>query len=232
MRYTMTENTVFPLLEATLQRGEKIRLERGAMVYHNGDVSIEGKMNSSGSGGIGGFVKAVGRSMVSGESMFITTATGMADNAKIAFAPGTPGTVRELQLGPQQWRLNDGAFLACDEGVTYNMVSQNLGKAIFGRTGGLFVMETSGTGMMLICGYGDIIEIRLDGSRPFVVDNTHIVAWTSSLDYKIKVASGVIGFTSGEGLVNEFHGAGTILIQTRNVESLARMLKPYLPSGN
>lgn len=232
MRYTITESTVFPLVEVTLQRGEQIRIERGAMVYHNGDVSLEGKMNSNGSGGLGGLVKAIGRSMVSGESMFITTATGTADNARIALAPGTPGTIRALQLGALQWRLNDGAFLAGDSNVTYNMVRQNLGKAIFGRTGGLFVMETSGTGMMLISGYGDIVELNLDGSRPFMVDNTHVIAWTSTLNYSIKVASGTFGFTSGEGLVNEFRGAGTVLIQTRNVQSLAEMIRPYIPTSD
>ena len=231
MRYTITENTVFPLVEVTLNRGEQIRIERGAMVYHNGDVTLEGKMNSNGSGGLGGLMKAVGRSMVSGESMFITTATGTADNAKIALAPGTPGSVRELQLGAIQWRLNDGVFLAGDNSVTYNMKSQNLGQAIFGRTGGLFVMETAGNGTMLINAYGDIIELTLDGSRPFVVDNSHVIAWTSTLNYNIKVASGMFGFTSGEGLVNEFVGAGTVLIQTRNVQSLAAMVAPYIATG-
>jgi uncharacterized protein (TIGR00266 family) len=231
MRYTVTENTVFPLVEVTLGNGEQIRIERGAMVYHDGNVSLEGKMNSNGSGGLGGLVKAIGRSMVSGESMFITTATGMADNSKIALAPGTPGTIKELRLGAEQWRLNDGAFLAGDASVTYNMVRQNLGKAVFGRTGGLFVMETSGSGMMLISGYGDIVEVKLDGRRPFVVDNSHVIAWTSSLDYSIKVASGTFGFKSGEGLVNEFSGSGTVFIQTRNVQSLAEMLQPFMPSG-
>ena len=231
MRYIISDSAVFPLIEVTLQRGEQIRIESGAMVYHNGDVHLEGKMNSNGGGGLGGVVKALARSAVSGESFFITTATGTADNAKIALAPGTPGAVRELQLGAMQWRVNDGAFLACDAGVTYNMVRQNLGKAIFGGTGGLFVMETAGAGSMLVNAYGDIMEINLDGSRPLVVDNTHVIAWTSTLQYNIKVASGMFGFTSGEGLVNEFYGAGTLLIQTRNVKSLADMVKPYLPAG-
>lgn len=86
MNYTVTQNTAFPLVEVTLSRGEEIQIERGCMVYHNGEVMLEGKMNSD-SGGIGGFIKAVGRSMVSGESFFITRAKGLNDNAKIALAP-------------------------------------------------------------------------------------------------------------------------------------------------
>lgn len=232
MNYVVTKSTVFPLVEVTLQQNEQIRLERGAMVYHNGDVNLEGKMNSNGTGGIGGLVKAIGRSVVSGESMFMTTATGLAPNAKIGLAPGTPGNIRELNIGAEHWRINDKAFLACDSTVTYNMKRQNIGKAIFGGTGGLFVMETAGTGTMLVSAYGDIIELNVDGSRPLVVDNTHVVAWSSSLNYNIRVASGTFGFTTGEGLVNEFNGTGTILIQTRNVQSLAEMVQPYIVTGN
>jgi len=231
MNYKMTQSTVFPLVEVTLAQGEEIQIERGGMVYHSGDVALEGRMNSD-SGGLGGFVKALGRSMVSGESFFITRARGMSNGAKIALAPGAPGAIRELQLGAQQWRIRDQAFLACDGGVSYEMKRQSFGKALFGGTGGFFVMETRGTGTMLISSYGDMLELHVDGARPLVVDNSHVVAWSTTLDYEIKIASGTFGFTTGEGLVNEFHGAGSVFIQTRNVESLAGMLKPFFPSGN
>lgn len=230
MKHKITASTVFPLVEISLAKGEEVRIERGAMVYHHGGVNLEGKLNSNGSGGLGGLMKAIGRSIVSNESMFMTTATGLSDNATLGIAPGTPGAIRELSIGEENWRINDGAFLACDAQVQYNMKRQNLGKAIFAGTGGLFVMETSGTGSMLIASYGDILEIPMDGSAPLTVDNTHVVAWTSGLDYEIKVASGTFGFTSGEGLVNEFKGRGTVLIQTRNVQSLASMISPFLPN--
>jgi len=230
MQYTITQSTVFPLVEITLARGQEVRIERGAMVYHNGNVSLEGKLNSNGAGGLGGVMKAIGRSIASKESMFMTTATGLSDGAKLGIAPGTPGAIRELSIGTERWRINDGAFLACDATVQYELRRQSVGKAIFAGTGGLFVMETTGTGSMLVSAYGDILELQVNGSSPLVVDNVHVVAWSSNLDYQIKVASGTFGFTTGEGLVNEFHGAGTVLIQTRNVQSLASMLSPFITS--
>jgi len=223
MNYTITQSTAFPLVEVTLAQGEEIQIEHGSMVYHRGGVTLEGKMNSD-SGGVGGFLKAMGRSMVSGESFFITRAKGMNDGAKIALAPGAPGAIRELKLGNEQWRIRDQAFLACDASVSYQMKRQSFGKAVFGGTGGFFVMESRGTGSMLINSYGDIQELYMDGSEPLIVDNVHVVAWSTTLDYNIKVASGVFGFTTGEGLVNEFHGSGVVLIQTRNIQSLAGML--------
>ena len=231
MNYRLTESTAFPLVEILLKSGEEIQIERGCMVYHTGDVTLEGKMNSD-SGGLGGLVKALGRSIVSGESVFITRAKGMSDNSRIAIAPGNPGAIRELSLGTQQWHIRDQAFLACDSGVSYEMKRQSFGKAMFGGTGGFFIMETKGAGSMLVSSYGDIVELKLDGLKPFVVDNTHVVAWTTGLNYQIRVASGTFGFTTGEGLVNEFHGAGTVLVQTRNLESLASVLKPFLPSSS
>ncbi|WP_086349262.1 TIGR00266 family protein [Candidatus Enterococcus clewellii] len=231
MNFTMTENTLFPLVEVSLRNREMIQLERGAMVYHNGQINLEGKMNSNGQSGLGGAIRALGRSMTSGESFFITQATGLSDNAVIALAPGTPGAIKELEVGMEHWRLNDGAFLACDATVSYEMKRQKVSTSLFGGTGGFFVMETAGKGTLLVNAYGDIVELQLDGNQPFIIDNQHVVAWTESLDYNIKVASGMFGFTTGEGLVNEFHGRGTVLIQTRNVEALAGMVAPFIATG-
>jgi TIGR00266 family protein len=230
MRYRLTNNTAFQLAEVELSQGEQIRIERGSMVYHNGDVNIEGRMNSNGAGGLGGLAKAIGRSVVSGESMFITDVTGLSAGAKIGIAPGAPGAIKELNVGAEQWRINDSSFLASDASVTYDMKRQSVGKAIFGGTGGFFVMETRGSGTMLVTAYGDLLEFELDGTKPFIADNTHVVAWSASLDYKINVASGLFGFTSGEGVVNEFHGRGKLFMQSRNVKSLAEMIQPFIAS--
>ena len=108
------------------------------------------------------------------------------------------------------------------------MKTQSAGKALFGGTGGFFVMETQGTGDMLVSAFGDLISLKVTDDRPLTIDNDHVVAWDASLDYQIRIASGAFGFTTGEGLVNEFHGNGTVLIQTRNLHSLAESIMPYV----
>ena len=80
-------------------------------------MTLSTKLNASGSG-LGRFVKAVGRSMVSGESSFITQVVSQSNNGYIALAPDSPGQVIPLYLGEKQYRLNDGAFLALD-GTAY-----------------------------------------------------------------------------------------------------------------
>ncbi len=226
MNYKIVGDSDCPLLEVRLQKGELVKLERGAMAYMAG-VSLSGKMNSN-KKGLGGFLSAVGRSLTSGESMFITEAVGEDHQGVLGIAPGIPGKIICIPVGERQYCLNTGAFLACDAGVSYKMISQDLGKAFFGGTGGLFVMETEGTGDLMVNAFGDIIELEVTPDRPMTIDNEHVVAWDSTLQYNIAIASGTFGFTTGEGLVNRFTGNGKVLIQTRNIHSLADEVKPFI----
>ena len=225
MRFVLTGDSDCPIARLALSRGESVKIENGSMVYSRG-VEISGGLNSK-KKGLGGVLGAIGRSITSGESMFITTATG----TEIAIAPPIPGKIVNLQVGgQQQYRLNTGAFLACDATLDYTMVNQGLGRAVFGGTGGLFVMETNGTGTILVSAFGDILSLDVTPESPLVVDNEHVVAWDASLNYNIQVASGMFGFTTGEGVVNSFNGYGRVYIQTRNLQNLAQAMHPYLPT--
>lgn len=231
MNYTIIGDTDCPLVQIRLQRDETVRIERGCMAYMS-DVELTDKMNTN-KKGIGGMFSAIGRSLTSGESFFITEAQGRSDAGRLGIAPAVPGKIIPLTVGAgKQYRLNTGAFLAYDGSVTYVMKRQEIGKAFFGGTGGLFVMETQGEGDVLIACFGDIVELPITPDAPLTIDNEHVVAWDASLDYSIRVASGTFGFTSGEGLVNEFHGQGTVYIQTRNIHSLADALRPFFPSSS
>lgn len=230
MRFVLTGDSDCPIARLALSRGESVKIENGSMVYSRG-VEISGGLNSK-KKGLGGVLGVIGRSITSGESMFITTATGTVDDGEIAIAPPIPGKIISLQVGgQQQYRLNTGAFLACDATLDYTMVNQGLGRAVFGGTGGLFVMETNGTGTILVSAFGDILSLDVTPESPLVVDNEHVVAWDASLNYNIQVASGMFGFTTGEGVVNSFNGYGRVYIQTRNLQNLAQAMHPYLPTS-
>ncbi len=230
MRFVLTGDSDCPIARLALSRGESVKIENGSMVYSRG-VEISGGLNSK-KKGLGGVLGAIGRSITSGESMFVTTATGTVDDGEIAIAPPIPGKIISLQVGgQQQYRLNTGAFLACDATLDYTMVNQGLGRAVFGGTGGLFVMETNGAGTILVSAFGDILSLDVTPESPLVVDNEHVVAWDASLNYNIQVASGMFGFTTGEGVVNSFNGYGRVYIQTRNLQNLAQAMHPYLPTS-
>ena len=231
MKFSMDSHMQFPLVELSLNQGETVFIQRGSMVYHPPNVSLNTQLNASGSG-LGRFVKAVGRSMVSGESTFITQAIAESDNGHLALAPDTPGQVIALELGEKQYRLNDGAFLALDGTAFYTMERQSIGKALFGGQGGLFVMTTQGQGTLLANAFGSIKKIELQ-NQEVTIDNAHVVAWSQSLDYDIHLENGFwqsIG--TGEGVVNTFRGTGEVYVQSLNLQSFAGSLNKYIQKGS
>ncbi|OUO45230.1 TIGR00266 family protein [Olsenella sp. An285] len=229
MKFVLTGDSDCPIARIALAQGESVRTESGSMVYSRG-VEITGGLNTK-KKGLGGVLSAIGRSITSGESMFVTTATGTQSNGELAIAPPIPGKIMELHVdAAHQYRLNTGAFLACDESVDFTMVNQGITKALFGNTGGLFVMELQGEGSVLASAFGDVLALDVVPGEPLTVDNEHVVAWDAGLDYHIEVASGIFGFTTGEGLVNTFTGSGRVYIQTRNLANLAQAMHPYLPT--
>ena len=211
-----------PFLHVNLQKGEKIYCESGAMVCMDATLDLKGKMR-------GGFFSALTRSLANDESLFQSTIEGTRGAGDILRAPALPGDIQMLDVGAKQYRLSDGAFLAAEEGVEIKSKSQRLGQALFGGTGGFFVMETSGRGKVAVSSFGTIYALDVNPGSETIVDNTHVVAWDATLDYKIATMGAGGGFfgnllnsaTTGEGLVNRFSGQGKIYICSRNRDTLS-----------
>ncbi|MDR1187932.1 MAG: TIGR00266 family protein [Bifidobacteriaceae bacterium] len=230
MQFVIDSNMQFPMARIQMGGGETALISRGSMVYRSAGVELNAKLNASGEG-LGKFVKAVARSAVSGESMFITQVVCNAPGGEVAIAPSCPGTICRLDVGANQYRLNDSAFLAMDSTVAYTLERQSVGKALFGGQGGFFVMTTNGQGAMLVNAFGSITEMNLNNCPGFTIDNRHVVAWDRNLEYRIEMQSGFFGsIGTGEGVVNTFHGTGKVLIQSLNLETFAAALVPFLPS--
>ncbi|MDR0899133.1 MAG: TIGR00266 family protein [Lactobacillaceae bacterium] len=234
MNYEIDKSAQFPTVTYTLEQGDTLNIQSGSMIYQTGDVSIQGRLNASGSG-LGKLVKAVARSVVSGESVFITEVSSGPKGGQIALAPQAPGSIQELHVsGDTQYHMNDSSFLALDGDTKYTMERQSAGRAFFGGQGGFFVMTTQGEGTVLVASFGSIKEIDLNNVENFTVDNAHVVAWETSLNYDIHLAGGgwVNSIGTGEGIVNTFNGSGKLYIQSLNLETFAHTLIPFLPTPN
>ena len=224
MRYTIDSNMQFPLVEIALEKGEKVFIQQGSMVYHTPSVVLNTQLNARKGSGVGKLVGALGRSVVSGESMFITQASSNDDDGLLALAPSMPGQVIALELGEKQYRLNDGAFLALDGSAQYKMERQSLGRAIFGGQGGLFVMTTEGEGTLLANSFGSIKKIELE-NQEITIDNAHVVAWSSDLDYNIHFENSFFqSIGTGEGVVNTYKGTGGVYVQILNLQQFSKCI--------
>lgn len=223
MKIVQTNSTSASLVEFQLEKNESIRLEPGCMVYKDSCIALEGKVN-------GGIFSAIGKAFFGGESFFTSVAKAKSAG-RIAVAPKGFGNIKVLNVSSgKQWYINDGAFLACNISVDYISTRQKrVLNSILGGTGGFFILKSKGEGELLVNGFGDLIEIELDGDKAFQIDNGHVVCWEETLDYSLEIASGLFGFKSGEGLLNTFKGKGKVIIQTRNIQSFVDILVDYIP---
>lgn len=214
--FTIT-GQISPFLHVQMNQGEKIYAESDAMVSMDSTLDLQGQMK-------GGFFSALTRRLANGESFFQQHIEASRGPGDILLAPGLPGGIEVLDVGKSQYLLNDGAFLAANDSVDLTVQTQGIGRALLGGTGGFFIMRTAGKGQLAVSGFGDIFTLPVEAGNDVLVDNYHVVAWDSQLNYDISASTIKNGFlgslvnsvTSGEGIVNRFSGTGNVYICSRN----------------
>lgn len=231
--FTVTGD-VDPFLHVSLKRGEKIYCESNAMVMMEQALELKGKMT-------GGLGNALMRRFANGESFFQQHIEAVRGDGDCLLSPTLPGAIQVLDVGATNYKITDGAFVAAESGVTLTVRSQGLGTALFGQTGGFFICEASGAGKLAVSGFGSSFIIDVEPGKEITIDNSHVVAWDSSLHHDISVATqnsgGLLGqlvnsVTSGEGFVLKFSGRGKVVICSRSRENFASWLARLLPGGN
>ncbi len=213
----------FALAVVKLQTEKSISAEAGAMVSMSANVELYSEMK----GGVFGALKRA----VGGESAFVSTFTAKGGPGEVTLAPGAPGDVAGIEMQNQTFMVQSSSYLAGDTSL---VVDTKFGgaKSFFGGEG-LFLLQVSGTGLLLVSSFGAIHRRTLRSGEQYIVDTGHLVAWEGHMQYNIRKAAkaGYLrSFLSGEGMVAEFNGPGEILIQTRNLAAFAGLLKPFFPS--
>ncbi|MBB1126957.1 TIGR00266 family protein [Thiospirillum jenense] len=215
--FTVT-GEIDPFLHIHLRKGEKVFCESGAMVMLEAVLRVKGQLR----GGIG---RALLRRLASDESLFQQEIEAI-DDGDCLLAPTLPGSIELLQVTPTSaYVLSDGSFLAADIGVEVRPQLNTLGGGLFGGTGGFIIMKARGNGQLAVSGFGAIFTLDISPERETVIDNHHVVAWSSDLHYEVGMPnSGSGGFfgtlvnsvTSGEGLIIRFRGRGKVVVCSRN----------------
>ena len=218
---------VDPFLHVSLKQGETIYCESDAMVMMETALDLKGKMT-------GGLGSAIMRRFANGESFFQQHIEAVRGNGDCLLSPTLPGAIEVVDVGARQYLLNDGAFVAATSGTEMKVRTQSLGNALFAQSGGFFVMETSGTGQVVVSGFGSMFQLDVEPGKDVVIDNSHVVCWDSTLKYEVSVTTsgsgGIGGFlgnivnsvTSGEGIVLRFSGAGKVFVCSRNRDAFLK----------
>lgn len=218
---------VDPFLHVSLKQGETIYCESDAMVMMETALDLKGKMT-------GGLGSAIMRRFANGESFFQQHIEAVRGNGDCLLSPTLPGAIEVVDVGARQYLLNDGAFVAATSGTEMKVRTQSLGNALFAQSGGFFVMETSGTGQVVVSGFGSMFQLDVEPGKDVVIDNSHVVCWDSTLRYEVSVTTsgsgGIGGFlgnivnsvTSGEGIVLRFSGSGKVYVCSRNRDAFLK----------
>src|SRR5512139_100582 len=210
----------YSLAVATLTPNERIRAEAGAMVSMSSSVAIETKAE-------GGILKSLGRAVLGGESFFQNFFVASAQGGEITLAPELPGDMMLIELKGNKLMLQSGSYVASENGVE---ITAKISMKAFMSAEGISMLEATGTGKLLVSSYGAIFERTIASGEKYIVDTTHLVAFDGTMGVTPKTVGGIKStLFSGEGLVVEMTGPGTIYMQTRSPKALIDWIIPQLP---
>ncbi len=222
MQVAIRHQPGFAIARVTMSKGETVKAESGAMAAMSSGVAIEAKME-------GGFMKALKRSALGGESFFVTTYSSDVEGGWVDVAAYLPGDIAVIPVTPEQGvAVTKGSWLANEPSV--NMDTKWGGaKNLFGGEGG-FIAHMTGAGQVVVASYGALDMSELAPGETFTVDSGHLVAYDDSIAMKTRTASGIMtSAKSGEGLVVDMTGPGRVWSQSRNPSALVSWLTEVLP---
>lgn len=225
-------------VEVTLDPGEVVVAEAGAMMYMSDGIQMETVFGDpSKQQGFLGKLFDAGKRMVTGESLFLTT-FGAAGNRReqVAFAAPYPGKIIPMHLDELGGELicQKDAFLCAARGVQVGIAFQK--KILAGLFGGegFILQRLTGDGIAFVHAGGTIHRRDLAPGETLRLDTGCLVALLPSVDYDIQMTGGVKNaIFGGEGLfLATLRGPGTVWVQSLPFTRLAgRILANVGPKG-
>ncbi len=226
MQYEI-KGTPLPVVIMTLQNGEKIKTQKGAMSW----MSPNMQMSTNAGGSIG---KAFGR-MFSGESMFQNVYTCQGGTGLFAAASSFPGEILPVEISPSRTIVaQKTAFLACEEGVEMAIHFQKKAGAGFFGGEGFILQKFTGNGMAFLEIDGSIIEYDLAAGQQMVIDTGNLAAMEATVNVDIQSVKGIgNALFGGEGFFNTvLTGPGKIWLQTMPKNVVGGAIAPFVGSGS
>ena len=221
-------------VEVELDPQETAVAEAGAFMMMEDGIQMEtifGDGSQQQSGLLGKLFSA-GKRLLTGESLFMTAYTNIANGKKkVSFASPYPGKIIPLdllRLGGKVVCQKD-AFLCAAKGVSVSLEFQRkLGAGLFGGEG--FIMQKlEGDGLAFVHAGGHVTEKELQPGELLKVDTGCLVGFTQGVTYDIQFVGGIKNtLFGGEGVFfATLRGPGKVWIQTLPISRLAGRILQY-----
>ncbi len=219
MKCEVRYKPAFAAIFITLEPGEKVTAEAGAMVSMDSKLTMKTEFS-------GGFFPALMRKFFGGESLFVNVFSNETRQPlNLVLTQSVIGDIEEIDLKGREICFQPGAYIAHTPGVKMGVRWAGLASWFAGE--GLFKLKIGGRGKVFFGAYGGITRKTISGQ--FVVDNSHLVAYEPGIKMKIGLSGSLIGsVTSGEGFINRLSGNGDIYLQSRSISGLVGFLRPKI----
>ncbi|WMJ76431.1 MULTISPECIES: TIGR00266 family protein [unclassified Sedimentibacter] len=210
-------------VEISLDYGETIIAEPGAMMYMDADIEMDtvfgdGNRRES-SKGFKGILATAGKRVLSGENLFTSTFTNKSIEKKsLAFAAPYPGKIIPVNLMDYGGQLicQRDSYLCSAKGIEISIAFQKkIGVGFFGGEG--FIMQKlRGDGLAFLHAGGTIIKRELNAGEMLKLDTGCLVAFTAGVEYDVQFVGNVkSALFGGEGLfLATLRGPGTVWLQS------------------
>ncbi len=218
MEYEITNQPAFAELVLTLDSGEKIRGESGALVSYSGAVEIPTETE-----------KSLEHASFGENTPFSTTFVSNRPGT-VRLAPPFPGDIFHYELRDESLYVQSCSFLAAESGIDFD--AKFSADETFVGCSGDFLLELSGAGLVFLSSYGAVSVVSLDPGERYVVDTGHVVAFEGTVDFSVNRVDGIRSPDDGQGgLLCELEGPGTIWTQSRSPVALLSWILPNLSRG-
>ena len=218
MKFEVKYKPSYAMLVATLEQGETITAESGAMTYMDPAIEVHTRKREK------SLLGTLGLSLIGGQSFWVNDYTATSGPAEVAFVAAPVGDIKQLDIAPGSgYVIQKSAYVASTSGIDLDVKWEGFTKGLFGQ--GLFMLKAVGGGQMFINTFGAIDTHTLRPGQTLIVDNFHLVGFSESCSYKVTRLGGLKEtLLSGEGLVTQITGPGDVHIQTKNMQEFTEWL--------
>jgi len=206
------------MLVASLDQGETITAESGAMTYMDPTIEIRTRKREK------GLLGSLGLKLIGGQSFWVNDYTATKGPGEAAFVAAPVGDIERLDIAPDKgYIIQKSAYIASTPNIDLDVKWEGFTKGLFGQ--GLFMLKATGNGPLFINTFGAIDVHTLQAGQTLIVDNFHLVGFSDTCNYKVTKIGGLKEtLLSGEGLVTQITGPGNVYIQTKNLQEFIEWL--------
>jgi uncharacterized protein (TIGR00266 family) len=223
--------TVMPVLELSMQPGEKVFAESGELGWMS--LAIQMQTSTSAGGQQGGLFGALGRA-VAGGTLFMTEYTAVGGPGLLAFSAKLPGQILPMEIAPGQgYMVHRHGFMCATIGVQFSIgFQQRLGAGIFGGNG-FRMQRLQGQGRAFVELHGEVVVYDLEAGNTLRVHPGLVGMYQESVQFNITTVPGIQNaLFGGSGLfLATLTGPGRVWLQSMSMQHLAHAIQEYLPKA-